>query len=128
MSLRYAIALLLATMASGCDEDLSSAVGPTPNLTPTSPAIFAATVTIQANARTLSTAAFVPNPVIVSSGGVVTWSNTDTTTHDMVEDGGAWDSGRMAPGGGFDFTFSSKGSFPYHCSIHSGMVGTVVVQ
>lgn len=36
MSLWYAAALLLlATMASGCDENLSSIAGPTPNLTPT---------------------------------------------------------------------------------------------
>jgi plastocyanin len=25
-------------------------------------------------------------------------------------------------------TFPSAGSFPYHCSIHPGMVGTVTVQ
>jgi len=37
MSLRYTVALLplLATMASGCDENLSTIAGPTPNLTPT---------------------------------------------------------------------------------------------
>jgi plastocyanin len=25
-------------------------------------------------------------------------------------------------------TFPSAGSFPYHCSLHPGMVGTVTVQ
>ena len=36
MSLWYAAALLLlATLASGCDENLESIAGPTPNLTPT---------------------------------------------------------------------------------------------
>jgi plastocyanin len=25
-------------------------------------------------------------------------------------------------------TFPAAGSFPYHCSIHPGMVGTVTVQ
>jgi plastocyanin len=25
-------------------------------------------------------------------------------------------------------TFPSAGTFPYHCSIHPGMVGTVTVQ
>lgn len=123
IGLRHAAALvLLAMMASGCDENLASVAAPT------SPTISAATVTIQPSARTLSTAAFVPNPVTLSVGGVVTWSNTDSSTHDMVSDTGLWDSGRMAPSGRYDFTFSSKGSFPYHCSIHPGMVGTVVVQ
>jgi plastocyanin len=115
-----AATVFLAVLATGCDE------APLP--APTPPTIRTATIAIQANARTLSTFAFVPNPATVSSGGVVTWSNTDTAAHDMVSDTGLWDSGRIAPGAGFDFTFSSKGTFPYHCSIHPGMVGTVVVQ
>ena len=56
------------------------------------------------------------------------WSNTDSTTHDMVSDTGVWDSGRVAPGGGFTFTFTSKGTYPYHCTIHPSMTGTIVVQ
>ena len=119
--LRIAVTAVLVALITSCGGGNSSS-------TPTSPTISAATITIQASARTLGTAAFVPNPVTLSPGGVLTWSNTDSTTHDMVSDAGTYDSGRIAPGGRFDFTFSSKGSFPYHCSIHSGMVGTVVVQ
>ena len=121
VGLRIAVTAVLVTLITSCGGGKSTS-------TPTSPTISAATVTIQTSARTLGTAAFVPNPVTVSPGAVVTWSNTDSTTHDMVADGGAWDSGRMAPGGRFDFTFPLRGSFPYHCSIHAGMVGTVVVQ
>jgi plastocyanin len=76
----------------------------------------------------LATAAFVPNPITVAPGGTITWSNTDTTTHDMIADNGAWDSGRIAPGANFNQTFATRGTIPYHCSIHAGMVGTVVVQ
>jgi plastocyanin len=100
---------------------------PTPAAAPPS-ASSAATITIQTSARTLGMAAFVPNPVNVSQGGVVSWSNTDSTTHDMVSDTGLWDSGRIAPGGGFNFAFATKGSYPYHCSIHPSMTGTIVVQ
>ena len=120
VGLRIAVTAVLVALITSCGGGYTS--------TPTSPTISAGTVTIQASARTLGTAAFVPNPLTVSSGGVVTWSNTDSTTHDMVADNGAWDSGRIAPGGRFDFAFPSKGSFPYHCSIHAGMLGTVVVQ
>jgi copper binding plastocyanin/azurin family protein len=42
--------------------------------------------------------------------------------------GGAWNSGSIAPGGTFPRTFSSAGTFQYHCTIHPGMVGTVNVQ
>jgi plastocyanin len=34
----------------------------------------------------------------------------------------------MAPGASFTQTFSTAGSFPYHCSFHPGMIGTVAVQ
>ena len=101
---------------------------PSPAPTPSPSASSASTITIQANGRTLGTAAFVPNPVNISQGGVITWSNTDTTTHDMVSDAGVWDSGRIAPSGSFNFTFAAKGSYPYHCSIHPNMTGTIVVQ
>lgn len=114
-----AVAIVISVFLGGCDEKLTDVAGPT---------IRTATVTIQQSARTLGTAAFVPNPVTVSVSGVVTWLNTDSSTHDMVSDAGLWDSGRMAAGTSYAFTFSSKGSFPYHCSIHPGMVGTVVVQ
>jgi plastocyanin len=65
---------------------------------------------------------------MVAAGGVITWSNTDSTTHDMVSDSGIWDSGRIAPGDRFNFTFASRGTYPYHCSIHAGMNGSIVVQ
>jgi plastocyanin len=68
--------------------------------------------------------------VTVSVGSTVTWSNTDTVSsnHDVVADNGAFNSGLFGNGTNFSFTFQSKGTFPYHCSIHAGMVGTVVVQ
>jgi plastocyanin len=34
----------------------------------------------------------------------------------------------MAPGATFSRTFSTAGTFTYHCTIHPGMVGTVSVH
>jgi len=70
----------------------------------------------------------VPNPAAVAQGTVVTWSNTDSTNHDIVSDTGVWDSGRLATGESFRFTFATRGTYTYHCSIHPGMTGTIVVQ
>ena len=52
----------------------------------------------------------------------------DATTHTSVANGGAWNSVSIAPGGKLTMTFSSAGTFPDHCSLHPGMVGTVTVQ
>jgi plastocyanin len=121
IAVRIGIGAFLVACVIGCDEKSSPVLA-----TPPPPA--ALTVTIVPAARTLATAAFTPNPATVAAGAKLTWANTDTTTHDMISDSAIWDSGRIAPGDHFDFTFNAKGTFPYHCSIHPGMVGTVVVQ
>jgi plastocyanin len=61
-------------------------------------------------------------------GTTVTWTNTDSIAHTSTSDGAGWDSGSVAPRGQFSTTFATAGAFPYHCAIHPGMVGTVVVR
>ena len=46
----------------------------------------------------------------------------------MVSDTGLFDSGRVTANGTVSVTFATRGTFPYHCSIHPGMIGTIVVQ
>jgi len=105
--------------ASACG---SSSTPAAPTVAPT------AAVSIPVGARTLGLASYVPNPITVSAGTVVTWTNTDAIAHTTTSDSGVFDSGIIAAGGKFSMTFSTKGSFPYHCTFHQGMVGTVVVQ
>jgi plastocyanin len=66
--------------------------------------------------------------VDVAVGDTVTWMNTDTVAHTSTSDASAWDSGSVAPGGQFSRAFQTAGTFQYHCAIHPGMVGTVVVR
>jgi plastocyanin len=122
IAVRMAVAAFLVVLVTGCGSSNSTPTTPTP----TTPA--AVTVNIPTGARTLGTASFVPSPVTVSVGSTVTWSNTDSIAHDVIADGGAWDSGRVAAGATFAFTFQTKGTFPYHCSLHPGMIGTLTVQ
>jgi len=72
--------------------------------------------------------AFTPDQLNVAVGTTVTWTNTDAISHTSTSNATGWDSGILAPGGQFSFTFQSAGTFPYHCAIHPGMVGTVVVN
>ena len=41
-------------------------------------------------ASTMTTTAFNPNPITVSVGGTVTWTNNDSTSHTSTANGGAW--------------------------------------
>ena len=79
-------------------------------------------------AEFLGNRAFVPDEVDVAVGGTVTWVNTDTVSHTSTSNASGWDSGIIAPGREFSSTFTTAGTFPYHCAIHPGMVGTVVVR
>ncbi len=66
-------------------------------------------------------------------GTRVTWTNNDLFTHTTTSDetpAPVWDSGFMAGGVSFSFTFTQVGVFPYHCAIHSltpAMHGTITV-
>ena len=108
---------------------LASACGSSNTTTTPSPTPTAVPVSIPVGARSSSgTAGFAPNPITVSVGTPVTWTNNDTIAHDVASDTGVWNSNSMNAGATFTFTFQTKGTFPYHCTIHSGMVGTVTVQ
>ncbi len=70
---------------------------------------------------------FSPTPLTVAAGTSVTWGNNDSTTHTTTADGGNWNQ-TFAPGTTTTVKFDTPGTYSYHCSIHSFMKGTIVVQ
>jgi plastocyanin len=71
--------------------------------------------------------AFSPKTMTIKVGTAVTFQNEDSATHTFTADRGAFDSGPVASNQTFRFTFSSAGSFAFHCKIHSFMTGTIRV-
>jgi plastocyanin len=72
--------------------------------------------------------AFDPQTITVNAGDSVTWTNEDSVSHTVVADNGEFESGQLGQGETFSFTFASVGTYPYTCTIHPGMKGTVIVQ
>ncbi len=75
--------------------------------------------------------AFDPATVHVRTGTKVTWVNCGPAgdeSHTSTADQGSWDSPLLAPGATFTQSFANAGSFPYHCTPHPGMRGTVTVE
>jgi plastocyanin len=62
-------------------------------------------------------------------GQVVNWHNLDSIEHTATLSG-AFDTGRIAAFSAHDnaVTMSRAGTYTYHCTIHTGMVGTIIVQ
>src|SRR3989304_5015586 len=68
--------------------------------------------------------AFQPGSVTISKGTKVRWRNRDGVTHTTT--GGGWNAS-PAPAARFSFTFDTAGSYPYICTIHPSMTGTITV-
>lgn len=72
--------------------------------------------------------AFGPDNATAAVGTTITWTNDEEFVHTVTADDGSFDSGDMAAGATFENTFDANGTFTYHCSIHSNMTGTIIVQ
>jgi plastocyanin len=80
------------------------------------------------NDVTIQGSAFSPSNLTVKVGDTVKWTNNDKIDHTVTSDTGVFNSGNIANGATFSFTFSTAGTYSYHCSIHTFMKGTIVVQ
>ena len=77
---------------------------------------------------------FAHQDATVKVGTAVVWHNQDGTSHTTTSgspgdaDAGAlWDSGNLLFDGSFSHVFDQVGEFPYICTIHSSMQGTITV-
>jgi len=61
-------------------------------------------------------------------GDAVTWTNDGGRTHTVTADYGAFDSGDVSVGHQFMWTPTAPGTYTYHCTIHTAMVGVVHVR
>ncbi|NLE22667.1 MAG: plastocyanin [Actinobacteria bacterium] len=73
---------------------------------------------------------FTPAETTVPAGTTVTWTNEDTTVHDVTSTDGpgidaavtsTFASGTLAEGDTFEFTFEDPGTYHYECTIHATM-------
>jgi plastocyanin len=130
-------------ITTGAEGNQSTVAPPPPPLAPEAPAT---SVSIVPGSATLTTDAFSPNPIQVSVGTTVTWTNDDTQPHTVTsgqngQPNGRFDSSpnfnnpgipldlkqKVLPGRTFSHTFELAGDYPYFCLLHPNMVGTVRV-
>ena len=90
-------------------------------------------VSIVRGSSELTDDAYQPNPIEVSIDDTITWTNDDIAQHTVTsgesgEPDGKFDSGLMSTGATFEHTFTEAGEYPYFCTLHPNMVGTVIVS
>ncbi len=69
---------------------------------------------------------FQPRSIQVPVGGRVRWQWTDEVVHNVVSKD--FTSSGALGGGAYAVTFDRVGTYPYRCTLHTGMDGTVVVK
>jgi plastocyanin len=71
---------------------------------------------------------FGPTTLTVAVGATVTWTNRDDIPHTVVSTEKLFKSKVLDTDEKFSYTFTKAGTYPYFCSIHPKMTGSVVVQ
>ena len=80
-----------------------------------------------ANVNTASSNIFSPSAATITHGQSVCWQNSSAVAHTVTADNGAFNT-NLPVGQIFVYMYSTAGSYPYHCTIHSGMTGTITVN
>ena len=126
--------LLVFLAACGSSTSYSSAPPPPPPppaMPPPPPAPGTVIVTI-------ADYQYASDTITIAKGTPVRWNNGGPSGHTVTSDGGVFDSGTLAgpgtdaygaptPGAQYTRVFSTEGTFAYHCKLHLGMNGAVIV-
>jgi amicyanin len=120
---KFPLSLLLIVCSSllltSCSKDNNSDTGT--NNTPTTPGATSNNVSI-------NNMQFSVGSLTVKAGTTVTWTNNETIVHTVTADNGSFTSGDIKYGETYSRTFSTAGTFNYHCTYHPSMKAAVVVN
>jgi plastocyanin len=118
-----------AVLLAGCSS--SSSAGPSTATTATAPGVApASSPAVASDTIIIKNFAFAPADLTVAPGTKVTVTNQDSVTHTVTATGAkAFDTGDVNAGATVTFTApATAGSYPYICSIHTYMHGTLTVS
>jgi plastocyanin len=83
-----------------------------------------------ANTITIDNFAFTPRVLTVTAGARVTWVNKDDVPHTATSTTKprTIDSGTLDTDESYSVTFKQPGTYPYFCTVHPHMTGTIIVK
>jgi plastocyanin len=115
----FGAALFLASCSSGGSSTTNS----------TQSGQSGSTASGGSTAITIKNFAFSPSTITVAPGATVTVTNSDSVAHTVTSKTGGFDTGDIQAGQSKTFTAPNKaGSYPYICTIHQYMAGTLTVS
>jgi plastocyanin len=71
---------------------------------------------------------YTPQQITVKAGDTVVWTNKDFFPHTVTAEDRSFDSGEIATNRSWRFKARNKGTYPYVCTLHPTMKGSLVVK
>lgn len=72
--------------------------------------------------------AFSPADITATAGQTITFTNNDAAPHTATLDDDSCGTPNIAQGESNGLTFSTAGTYPFHCAVHPNMKGTITVS
>ncbi len=119
---------LAACSSSGPSSAPSSAASDQTAASPTTQLVCEETTDPGDVTASIKDFAFDPTEIQAKVGQAIAFSNTGAAPHTVTLDDGSCTTPTIAPGSSDGLVFNAPGSYPFHCSIHSQMKGTIVVS
>jgi plastocyanin len=123
----------LSVILAACGGSTTTAA-PTPTTAPTTAPTPTPTPTpVVANVKMVEKVpghySFDPPMLMVKVGTQVVWTNASDAPHTVTSDTGVFNSpNKLKQNDTFMFTFTTAGTFAYHCNVHPYMKATIVVS
>jgi plastocyanin len=77
---------------------------------------------------TIDGATFKPDTIDVKVGDSIVWTNKDPYPHTVTSKSGGFDSKDIDPDASWTYVARKAGEFPYICTLHTTMKGTLRVK
>ena len=125
----FALTVLVILLLTACDPSATPAAMSAP---PTQPPAVASQPPGAVSGNTVKVKiadfSFDPATITIKVGTNIKWTNLDSAAHTVAADDNSWTSARLKQGDTYTHTFDQAGTCPYHCSLHSSMKATIIVQ
>jgi plastocyanin len=123
--LAFGVTLTLGLAACGGSTASSNSSPPSVSVGTAAVSLGTAAVMISATGQLT----FDPAMQTAHVGDIIQWTNTGSVAHTITFDTApALSDPSLQPGATWEVKFTTAGTYQYHCTIHSGMVGTIVVS
>ena len=111
----------IAAFIAGCD----TRPDPTPAQATPAPATSAP---VSEQLVKIDNFTFSPATLTITAGTTVKWVNGDDVPHTVTADDRSFTSKALDTDDAYSHAFTTPGTYPYFCAVHSHMTGTIIVK